>query len=297
MISVVQAQCVVAVARMGSFRKAAAALFMAQPAVSANVDKVERTLRIELFDRTNSGATLTSSGVTLLPHFQALLASHESVMLKSAQIKSGDEPILRIASHRMGQVIILPPALNALRASSGGSLAVDITHAADETHTSELVKTGQVELGLGIRLPHQPNQDSGLYEVVTATLPVVIYCRADHPFACLGQVSVEAVAKETIVSTRSAAGERLFQRQFGMFGDVSRVLVDDAQIALQMVSDGVGVAPLVGGLEAMVSVPVVSVLLASDVELSSTVMKRAGEPLSATADALWRLLAPGKPPL
>ena len=47
MISVAQAECVVAVALHGSFRKAAAALFMAQPAVSATVYKVERVLRVE----------------------------------------------------------------------------------------------------------------------------------------------------------------------------------------------------------------------------------------------------------
>ncbi|MCU1365417.1 MAG: transcriptional regulator, LysR family, partial [Ilumatobacteraceae bacterium] len=196
MISVLQAQCVVAVARLGSFRKAAAALFMAQPAVSANVFKAERDLNIALFDRTSSGATLTPHGVAMLPHFDALLTAHESVIVKSAEIKSGEAPVLKIASHRMGQVIILPPALHTLRESMGGALAVDITHAEDVS-TSELVKSRHVELGLGVRIPGTVNDDPLLHEVVTSTTPIVIYCAADHPFAGLAKVSVEAVAAET----------------------------------------------------------------------------------------------------
>ena len=294
MISVVQAQCVVSVSRLGSFRKAAAALYMAQPAVSANVYKVERMLRIPLFERTNTGATLTAHGATLLPHFEALLASHESVMLKSAEIKSGEEPILRIASHRMGQVITLPSALRVLRESTGASAVIDVVNA-DEVRTAELVKSGQVELGLGARVPGLNVVDPGIYEVVIGTRPIVIYCRPDHRFASMSAVTVADLAQETIVSTRSGAGEKLFQQQFAEY-TVHRVLVDDAQVALQMVSDGVGIAPLIEGLGAMVSVPVVAVGLTEDLQLSSTLMKRAGAQLSVAGDALWRLLAPGQPP-
>lgn len=295
MISVVQAQCIVAVARLGSFRKAAAELFMAQPAVSANVFKVERTLRIELFERTSSGATLTAHGSAMLPHFEALLASHDSVMVKSAQIKSGEEPTLRIASHRMGQVVVLPPALQIMRAELGVPILVDVTHS-DALRTKELVRSGQVELGLGSQIPGGASPEPQLHEVVTMTAPIVIYCRADHPFAAKGEVTPEEVACETIILTRSTAGDRLFHDQFGDAPEISRVVVDDAQIALHMVSDGVGVAPLMAGLEAMASAQLTQVGLKGGLQLSSTLIKRAGEPLSNAAEALWRLLAPGTPP-
>lgn len=295
MITVVQAQCVVAVARLGSFRKAAAELFMAQPAVSANVYKVERTLRIDLFERTSSGATLTPHGVAMLAHFEALLASHESVMVKSAQIKSGEAAVLRIASHRMGQVTILPPALHVLRATLGAPIVVDITHA-DEVRTAELVKGGQVELGLGARIPAAPVHDAQIHEVVTMTASIVIYCSLDHPFAGRDEVTPAEVAAETVISTRSSAGDRLFHDQLGENPVISRVVVDDAQIALQMVSDGVGVAPLIDGLGAMAPGTLARVKLAGGLQLSSTLMKRAGEPLSSAAEVLWNLLAPGTPP-
>jgi DNA-binding transcriptional LysR family regulator len=287
MISVVQAQCVVAVAKFGSFRKAAASLFMAQPAVSANVDKVERTLRMALFERTNAGATLTPNGVTLLPHFEAMLASHESVMVKSAQIKSGEEPVLRIASHRIGQVIILPPALHAMQTTMG-PMAIDIVNA-DELRAAELVKSGQVDLGLGFRVAGAVALEPRLHEVVTLTAPIVMYCRPDHPLAARAEVSVADLGDETIICTRAA--ERIFQNQLHEGVGRSRVIVDDAQVALQMVTDGVGIAPLVDGLEALVSVPVVAVRLAADLAVSSTVMRRADETLSTAADVLWRLLA------
>jgi DNA-binding transcriptional LysR family regulator len=171
-----------------------------------------------------------------------------------------------------------------------GSMAIDIVHA-DELRAAELVKSGQVELGLGLRVSGAGPvvQEPRLHEVVTLTSPVVIYCRPDHPFAALEEVSREDLGGETIVSTR--AGERLFQAQLGEGLGGNRVIVDDAQVALQMVTDGVGIAPLVDGLAAMVSLPVVAVRLIEDLEVSSTVMRRADESLSTAAEVLWRLLA------
>lgn len=295
MISVVQAQCIVAVARLGSFRKAAAELFMAQPAVSANVFKVERTMRIELFERTSSGAILTAHGSAMLPYFEALLASHDSVMVKSAQIKSGEEPTLRIASHRMGQFIVLPPALQLLRTELGAPILVDVIHA-EVTRAKDLVRSGQVELGLGAQIPGSASPEPQLHEVVTMTAPVVVYCRDDHPFAAQGELTPQEVARETIILTRSPASDRLFHIEFGEAPEISRVVVDDAQIALHMVSDGVGVALLMAGLGVMAAAQLIQVRLTGGLQLSSTLIKRAGEPLSEAAEVLWRLLAPGTPP-
>jgi len=241
-----------------------------------------------LFERTNTGATLTPSGVTLLPHFEAMLASHASVMVKSAQIKSGEEPVLRIASHRMGQVLTLPPALHALQITLG-SVTVDIVYA-DEVRAAELVKAGQVEVGLGVRAAGSIGHDTRLHEVVTSTSPIAIYCRPDHPFSGLGEVAIDDLRGETIVSTR--ATERLFQDQFESSKGGSRVIVEDAQVALQMVADGVGIAPLARGLHGMASVPVVAVPLAGDLEVWTTVMRRADGALSVAADLLWQFLAP-----
>jgi DNA-binding transcriptional LysR family regulator len=64
----------VAVARSGSFTRAADELALRQPTVSQQVQSLERSLQTPLFERTGRRAVLTEAGETLLPFAERLLA-------------------------------------------------------------------------------------------------------------------------------------------------------------------------------------------------------------------------------
>ena len=64
----------VKVARLGSFRAAAALLHVSQPAISARVNALEDELGVILFLRDKSGAQLTNKGAKLLVYAEKLLA-------------------------------------------------------------------------------------------------------------------------------------------------------------------------------------------------------------------------------
>src|SRR5882724_5827050 len=63
-----QLEYATAVARFGSFRRAAENLHISQPALSENVRRLERELGVEILDRRRSGATVGEYGRELLPH-------------------------------------------------------------------------------------------------------------------------------------------------------------------------------------------------------------------------------------
>src|SRR5262245_15172093 len=65
----------VAVADEGHFTRAAARVSVAQPAVSAQIRRLERELGEPLFHRDRRGVRLTSAGDALLPHARAALAA------------------------------------------------------------------------------------------------------------------------------------------------------------------------------------------------------------------------------
>ena len=67
----------VAVAEEGQFTRAAARVSIAQPAVSAQVGRLERELGEALFRRDRRGVALTGAGEALLPHARAALAAAE----------------------------------------------------------------------------------------------------------------------------------------------------------------------------------------------------------------------------
>ena len=66
---------VVQVARTGSISRAAEALFVTQPALTARVQGLERALEAQLFVRSRHGSRLTEAGRALLPHAERALSA------------------------------------------------------------------------------------------------------------------------------------------------------------------------------------------------------------------------------
>src|SRR5919108_194737 len=68
---------VVAIVDHGGVGRAATALHVAQPSVSASVRRLERELRVDLFDRVGRRLVLTDAGSTVVDHARQLLAGRE----------------------------------------------------------------------------------------------------------------------------------------------------------------------------------------------------------------------------
>ncbi|MFJ5227813.1 LysR family transcriptional regulator [Streptomyces sp. NPDC088400] len=67
------------VAEHANFSRAAAALHVAQPSLSRQIQRLEEHLGVHLFDRTPQGSRLTEAGRAFLPQAQALLqAAHQA---------------------------------------------------------------------------------------------------------------------------------------------------------------------------------------------------------------------------
>src|SRR5579871_4256404 len=111
-----QLEYVAAVARHGSFRRAAEELHISQPALSATVRNLERELGVALLERGRSGAQVSDEGRELLPHIvgvieavdrlrQAAGSQHRiSRMVRLATVNAGTVPLLTTVIARFRQV-------------------------------------------------------------------------------------------------------------------------------------------------------------------------------------------------
>ncbi|MFQ6748680.1 LysR family transcriptional regulator, partial [Bordetella pertussis] len=82
-MEIYQIRAFVTVARLGNLTKAAEALSLTQPAVTAQLKALEQSLGVALFDRAAGRLSLAKAGEALLPTAQAqevgLLARHAQV--------------------------------------------------------------------------------------------------------------------------------------------------------------------------------------------------------------------------
>ncbi len=77
--SVRQLECLVAVAEHGSFRKAATALGMSQPALSAQVQGAEAVLGVQIFERDRRSVLVTPAGEEVLGRAREALVAVDEV--------------------------------------------------------------------------------------------------------------------------------------------------------------------------------------------------------------------------
>ena len=86
------------VAELGSFSRAAEALFISAPAVIKQISLLEDRIGVKLFRRTHQGAALTEAGKSLYGDAKRIIqASNEAVIRARNAMQSGDN-VVRIGT-------------------------------------------------------------------------------------------------------------------------------------------------------------------------------------------------------
>src|SRR3954451_22101046 len=80
-----QLEALVWIARLGSFRAAAAQLGLTQPSISMRIRELERLLDITVFERANNRAVLTESGRALVASAERIVGLAEQMELEASR--------------------------------------------------------------------------------------------------------------------------------------------------------------------------------------------------------------------
>ncbi len=102
--SIRQLECIVAVADHGSFRKAATALGISQPALSAQVQAIETLLGVQIFERDRRSVLVTPAGEDIVGRAREALAAVDSV---SDAARRRGEPL--VGPLRLGVIPTVAP--------------------------------------------------------------------------------------------------------------------------------------------------------------------------------------------
>src|SRR5438552_6560345 len=89
--SVESLRCFAAAARLLNFRAAARSVGLTRPALGQRIRQLEEQLDAQLFQRTTRSVTLTTAGLSLLPHAEKTLAL-AAECVRAARGETGPPP-------------------------------------------------------------------------------------------------------------------------------------------------------------------------------------------------------------
>ena len=139
-------------ARLGSISRAAEALFITQPALTARIQALERALGAQLLHRGRIGSRLTEAGRAFLPHAGRSLAALERGRMAVADVASGSGGRLTIGAAPAVSTYVLPAMLHRFRETHPAvQLSVRSGHSEE---VLGMVLREEVEIGLMRPIQH-----------------------------------------------------------------------------------------------------------------------------------------------
>jgi DNA-binding transcriptional LysR family regulator len=241
-IQLVQVEGFLEVARRGSVSRAAEALFITQPTLTARLHGLERELGTPLFLRTPHGMRLTDAGRAWVPFAERALRALVDGRDALEQVKTASAGHLMIAAAPAVSTYVLPGLLERFVASHPRvEVSVRTGHSED---VLELVLRDEVQIGLGRAIRHP---DIELRPFHTEVL--VLVCAPDHSFTRRDAVAMAEVANEKLIMfDRTSSYYEITQGAFLSAGVKLRGLMelDSIEAAKKMVERGLGVALLPG---------------------------------------------------
>lgn len=231
------------VAELGGFTQAAAAMFIAQPALSRQIAQLETELGFPLFQREARGVSLTAAGQLYRERVHQIQEQLTAAAEAGALLAQGKAGVLRLLHSSSTPVGSLMPTIHAfLEQSPGASIHLD--RVASELQLQEVAE-GRADLGV-IRLPvlgREPRVQ--LRELVAERLWVLL--PDGHPLAGRSQLGIAELREQSFVAAVHRERGGLARRvtdlclQRGFVPATARVISRKTSM-LDLVAAGFGIA-------------------------------------------------------
>ncbi|MFK0118991.1 LysR family transcriptional regulator [Streptomyces sp. NPDC090994] len=225
-----------------NYARAAEALRVAQPSLSRQIQRLEKTLGVRLLERTTQGSTLTAAGAAFLPRAQELLYAARQAAL-AAHSAAPQHTIT------VGYVedLVITPAVRDLRRRRPDAHVRTLHLDWDEARA---LPEGRVDVVVA-RMP-LPIPADGLETTVLYEEPRALLVPAGHRLAGKESVTPDDFADEPLVACAGMASVwtgfwRLEPRPDGTPAPLGPLLVDTYEDKLEAVADGRAIALVPSG--------------------------------------------------
>ncbi len=195
------------VIEQSSYTKAAEALFMTQPAVSLQIQALERSLGVKLFERVNQQLLVTEAGQALYQCALPMLNAEAEAERVLAELKGAARGRLVVAANTTGGMYLIPPLLASYKEQHPESellLQIDATD-----RLIERARQGIIDLGFACGNIEQ--SEVTVEQVGIDRLTLILSSR--HPLASQPALTLEQVATLPFIVPESISRTRRLVEQ------------------------------------------------------------------------------------
>ena len=215
-----------AIAAEGSFKRAADSLYVSQPAVSLQVQHLERQLDVPLFDRGGRRAQLTEAGQLLRSYGDRILSLCQETCRAIDDLQSLNGGTLIIGASQTTGTYLMPQMIGLFR-KKYPEVSVQL-HVHSTRRTAWSVANGQVDLAIiGGEIPADLHDSLEITPYAEDELALIL--PTSHPLAQVGVLPIEELYKLQFINLDSQSTIRKA---------IDRVLldsgVDPRQLAIAM---------------------------------------------------------------
>lgn len=224
------------VCQLGSFNKAAEALYLTQPSVTARIQSLEREINIKLFHRNGNKISLTEKGEYFFPHAQKILQSYQEAKYGLQQAAIPYDLVIGSALSISNN--ILPEILPSFK-SEFKDVRIKIVTGHSQDILQKVINK-EVDFGIVRTETHPQVESIRLYND-----PIGLFVPRNHIFLKEEKVTIEHVSKQPLIFFDYGSMDWLMIHRLFSSNDVSPNIsleVDNMETAKNLVIQGMGIS-------------------------------------------------------
>ena len=234
-------QYFIAVAETLHFSRAAEKLHMAQPPLSQQIQRLEKEMGVQLFERTKRSVRLTAAGEVFLQEAYQTLAQVEQAVHAAQQADRGEIGRLAIGFVGSSAYGVLPAMIQAFRERFPHVELI----LRERTTVEQVQALHHEEIQIGFLRP--PILDATLHYLTVQQEPFLVALPGKHPLAATSPVPLPALASEPFIFVPPKLAPGLSHQMMEMClqaGFQPRIAQEAIQfhVIISLVAAGLGIA-------------------------------------------------------
>lgn len=236
-----------AVASHHSFSRAAEALEITQPAVSIQIQELEKSLGATLFHRRTRGLRPTEIGETVFSYAQQIFSLSDKLLETINEMHGLQSGRLTLGASTTPGEYVLPLAVGQFRRDHSG-IQVNM-HIANTRAIVQSIQNREIDLGMVGERPDQPSDDLEFIDYMTDE--IVLVAAPSHPAAHDSKLTLQKVVDlGLIIREEGSATRNTAERYFTDAGIAPKVALslgsNQAVKQAALAGGGIGVISRLG---------------------------------------------------